>query len=206
MRVREILEAFDTDVPANIEWEQKKGQINAYFRDPTGGEMAVGFKQLAPDTVEVGFARTNQQGKWSQGRTGTGGASTTGIMGQVIAVTKEYMSTHPEVTHLAIGRVDDDAKKVQLYRKMVDRLAPELGLTVTEPLNVPKSAENMSIVLNRKSTAPKAPAPTAPARSGGGSGSFKGPLPMGGGGGMGGGNIMHDLNPLKIPYTEGQMP
>jgi hypothetical protein len=24
-------------VPANIEWEQKKGQINAYFRDPTGG-------------------------------------------------------------------------------------------------------------------------------------------------------------------------
>jgi hypothetical protein len=197
MKVREILEAFDTAMPADAKWQQSSGQTNVYFRDPTGRNMVVGFNQLAPDTVEVGFARTSEQGKWSQDRTGTGGASTTSIMGQVIAVTKEYMRTHPEVSNLAIGRVDDDAKKVQLYRKMAERLAPELGLTVTDPANVPKSAQNMSIVLNRKST--------APAGGGGGSGGgFKGPMPAGGGMGSGrsAGSLLRDLNPLKIPYFE----
>ena len=151
MRVREIIEAFDTDLPAGAEWEQVKGQTNVYLRDPAGPgrDMVVGFKQLSPDTVEIGFARVDQQGKWSQDRTGTGGASTPRILGQVVAASREFLARHPEVTHVAVGRVDDDPKKIALYRRMSDKLAPELGLTVTEPLNVPKAAKNMSIVMNR---------------------------------------------------------
>ena len=230
MRVQEIIsEVLDITGPApETNWHTSYGGDTSTGKwvDPTGKEVNTLFDKDGRGGADVSFSRdqvaakhkgiTVGGGRPSYNVTGTGDGTAPKILTGVIQNIKNYLDKNPDVNQIKFISVDPSRTKA--YSRMVDRLAPTMGLVGTrtdrgsnETEFVLKRAQpsQKHVPLVNKEKSPSAlPTPLLPTNQN--SGSYTSRMPtnqnsgsytsrMTSGGGMGGQRLDRNLNPMKLP-------
>jgi hypothetical protein len=200
------------------------------WKDPTGREVRNLFQKDGKGGAELLFDRQTASGQPSFNVTHSGKGASPAIMSGVVQNIQIYLKQNPDVKTVTF--TSSDASRTRLYNAMIDRLAPQLGMVGTAQYDADlerttynlRNAEPGERHEPLKTQRPKRPAPEPPrpkdpnspgvdltrpprnrpsAQPQGGGGSNKMPTPsIPFSPGSGGGGGMHDMNPLKIPFSE----
>lgn len=235
MRAYEFInEVFDIGEPPNVQWrtvgQGKTTTPYASWTDPTGQPIEAYYlpHPTIPDRAVVGFKRAG-----ATGITGTAGSGAPGVFGGVMHNMRDYLERNPHINSLEFDALHDPklknpAKRSQLYHTMINRMAPQAGMSLADVARIKGDQEQTAKqtkdarLASRMPTLGKNPqtgnlqpqkgidiAPTTkdrfvlsrtPAGSSDTPGSATGGGPIGSGGPVpsGAGGILRQLNPQKL--------
>ena len=140
MKIREIItEVIDISGSAPVaSWEHdvdsqgNKISIGSW-KDPTGSKVENWFTKDPSGKVNVAFTRSDPTGEPYYSVTKTGQGKQASIMTGVTQHFRDYMANNPDVTHFNFS--SNEPSRTKLYNKMVDRIAPQMGLVGTAKYN-----------------------------------------------------------------------
>jgi hypothetical protein len=140
MRAREFInEVLDMAAPpppttwiSDIDSEGKKVDVGQW-KDTTGRDVKNVFQKDDQGTVKIDFDRTNAKGEPTYALTHGGKGKQAAIISGVTQNIKDYMIKNPDVGDYKF--TSSDASRTRLYNRMVDRLAPEMGLVGSATYN-----------------------------------------------------------------------
>jgi hypothetical protein len=129
---------FDPDVP------RSRGVDIGTWKDPTGADVRSEFRRnlSGAGTTDVRFNRTDATGTPTMGITGTGGGQSSKILSGVVSNIQTFLDKNPDQTKLTFR--SQEPSRTKLYSRMIDRIAPQLGL-VGAKTDIGKGAAEFSL-------------------------------------------------------------
>ena len=173
------------------------------WKDPTGRKVENWFTKDPTGKVSVAFTRADPTGEPYYSVTKTGQGKQASIMTGVTQHFRDYIANNPDVTHFNFS--SNEPSRTKLYNKMVDRMAPQMGMIATAKYNPDFDRTDYELrkaqpgETHTKIVTPKSP--SAPVTGGSISGrSLQYPItgPMSGGGAMTGSGVLRTMNPQKL--------
>ena len=211
MKISQIIsEILDITGPApETKWHTSKdsGGTVAKWTDDTGKEIQTVISPIhysspqAKGGVSVEFNRNK-----NFDISGDSSGATSKILTGVVRNLKHYLDTRPDINSLYFTSVEPSRTKA--YLRMIDRLAPTMGLIGTRIEDGPDGTRfaltraqpaQKHVPLVNKEKSPSA-LPTPPLPTNQNSGNFTNRMTSGGGAG-GGQRLDRNLNPMKLPNT-----
>jgi hypothetical protein len=133
MRAREFVnEILDVDAPAPVtKWvsgTDTEGNKVSYgqWKDKSGKNIGQEFQRDPAGDVKIDWSRANAQGKPEYGVTGTGQGKQVSTISGVTQNVRDYIKNNPDFNQLKFSSSADS--RTGLYNRIVDRLAPQMGL------------------------------------------------------------------------------
>jgi hypothetical protein len=138
MRAREFIpEVVDIGQAPDTQWSRRpdldtyrgRGVEVGQWKDTTGADVSSQFRKDfkgEPGKTDVKFSRTDASGSPTMGISGTAGGKSSKILGGVVNNIKTFLDKNPDQTTLAFR--SQEPSRTSLYSKMVDRIAPQLGM------------------------------------------------------------------------------
>jgi hypothetical protein len=186
-----INEVIDTKAKApDTQWSRRsdmdtyrgRGVDVGNWKDPTGANVSSEFRkdfQGRAGQTDIKFSRTDASGTPSMGITGTGKEKSPKILSGVVSNIKDFLDKNPDQTKISFR--SQEPSRTSLYSKMVDRVAPQMGM-VGSKTDLGKGSAEFSLSRANPGEAHK-PIST--------------PKPMSGGGARMGGGMMGTSDPFS---------
>lgn len=134
--IKEVLDVTAPPPPtawiSDLDSEGKKVDVGQW-KDATGRDVRNVFQKDDQGNVKIDFDRTNAKGEPTYSLTHGGKGKQASIMTGVSQNIKDYMTKNPDVSNYKFTSSDDS--RTRLYNRMVDRLAPQMGLVGSATYN-----------------------------------------------------------------------
>lgn len=130
--INEVLDisgsAPTTDWRSDVDTEGNKVAVGQW-QDPTGRQIQNLFQRDPSGDVTMTFNRQNAKGEPSYAVTHGGKGKQASIMTGVTQNIRDYIKNNPDVNQLKFSSSADS--RTRLYNRMIDRLAPQMGMVAT---------------------------------------------------------------------------
>ena len=177
------------------------------WKDPTGRKVENWFTKDPTGKVSVAFTRADPTGEPYYSVTKTGQGKQASIMSGVTQHFRDYMANNPDATHYNFS--SNEPSRTKLYNKMVDRMAPQMGLIGTAKYNPDFDRTEYELrkaqtgEKHAKVSIPTLKSPSPPVTGGSTGGRpiqypITGPLSGGGSGMPTTGDLLRQMNPQKL--------
>ena len=171
------------------------------WKDPTGRKVENWFTKDPTGKVSVAFTRADPTGEPYYSVTKTGQGKQASIMSGVTQHFRDYVSNNPDATHYNFS--SNEPSRTKLYNKMLDRMAPQMGLVGTATYNPDFDRTEYELRKAQKGEQHR-PISTPKSPTGGSTSGrpiqypITGPMSGGGGGMPTTGDLLRQMNPQKL--------